>query len=163
MLDPNGANTTAAAVAISAARHLDMVNSHALILGGTGPVGQRIALLLASAGAKVAIASRSISRANDAVGEIQKFYSDANVYAIAEHTDAGLLSRNRSFHLIVAAGAAGVRFLEDSEMLQHSSLRVAIDINAVEPTGWVWLTHPTKPRNVSTLFAMALTALVVLR
>ena len=41
MLDPNGANTTAAAAVLAASRHLDLEHTKALVLGGTGPVGQR--------------------------------------------------------------------------------------------------------------------------
>src|SRR3954452_1180118 len=41
MLDSNGANTTAAAAVRAAARHLNLAHTRALVLGGTGPVGQR--------------------------------------------------------------------------------------------------------------------------
>ncbi len=50
LLDSNGANTTAAAAVRSAARHLDLSQARALILAGTGPVGQRVALLLRAKG-----------------------------------------------------------------------------------------------------------------
>src|SRR6059058_2189656 len=63
LLDANGANTTAAAAVRVAAGHLDLAQTPALVLGGTGPVGQRVALLLASLGAQVRIASRQLSRA----------------------------------------------------------------------------------------------------
>src|SRR5829696_7552985 len=52
MLDSNGANTTAAAAVRAAARQLNLANMPALVLGGTGPVGQRVARLLARAGAQ---------------------------------------------------------------------------------------------------------------
>ena len=51
LLDANGANTTAAAAVRAAARNLDLKSTPALVLGGTGPVGQRVALLLARQGA----------------------------------------------------------------------------------------------------------------
>src|SRR5262245_693946 len=47
MLDSNGANTTAVAAVRAAANHLSLNVSRALVLAGTGPVGQRVALLLA--------------------------------------------------------------------------------------------------------------------
>src|SRR5262249_4189186 len=47
LLDANGANTTAAAAVRAAARHVVFNQTKALVLGGTGPVGQRVALLLA--------------------------------------------------------------------------------------------------------------------
>src|SRR5436309_3077544 len=58
MLDSNGANTTAAAAVRAAGQHMDLKNAAALVLGGTGPVGQRVARLLAREGADVRVASR---------------------------------------------------------------------------------------------------------
>src|SRR5438874_11149818 len=58
MLDANGANTTAAAAVRAAARHVDLTTAKALVLGGTGPVGQRVALLLGHRGAEVRVGSR---------------------------------------------------------------------------------------------------------
>ncbi|MFO0925782.1 MAG: hypothetical protein U0736_01945 [Gemmataceae bacterium] len=46
LLDANG-NTTAAAAVRARARHLDLAKTQALVLGGTGPVGQRVGRLLA--------------------------------------------------------------------------------------------------------------------
>ena len=63
MLDPNGANTTAAAAVRAAGRHLDLGTARSLVLGGTGPVGQRVARLLAAAGGHVRIGSRDRGRA----------------------------------------------------------------------------------------------------
>ncbi len=39
MMDANGANTTAAAAVLAAARHVDLSSTTALVLAGTGPVG----------------------------------------------------------------------------------------------------------------------------
>src|SRR5476651_832960 len=63
MMDANGANTTAAAAVRAAARHLDLKNANALVLGGTGPVGQRVARLLAREGSHVRVGSRQQARA----------------------------------------------------------------------------------------------------
>src|SRR5215470_12120710 len=63
MLDSNGANTTAAAAVRAAARHIDLSSSKTLILGGTGPVGQRVARILAKAGGHVRVGSRVKDRA----------------------------------------------------------------------------------------------------
>src|SRR5208283_2649706 len=62
LLDANGANTTAAAAVLLAARHVDLATARALVLGGTGPVGQRVALLLAGQGAEVRVGSRQKPR-----------------------------------------------------------------------------------------------------
>src|SRR5438105_11071101 len=53
LLDSNGCNTTAAAAVRAAARHLTLKDTPSLVLGGTGPVGQRVARLLAREGAEV--------------------------------------------------------------------------------------------------------------
>ena len=63
LLDANGANTTAAAAVRAAARHLPLAGAPALVLGGTGPVGQRVARLLARQGTAVKVGSRQQSRA----------------------------------------------------------------------------------------------------
>jgi len=63
LLDPNGANTTAAAAVRLAGLYLSLRGTNALVLGGTGPVGQRVARLLAAQGAKVRVGSRQIGRA----------------------------------------------------------------------------------------------------
>src|SRR5262245_40985691 len=41
MLDANGANTTAAAAVLAAAKHVALPGATAVVLGGTGPGGQR--------------------------------------------------------------------------------------------------------------------------
>ena len=53
MLDSNGSNTTAAAAVRAASKHMDLGQAKALVLGGTGPVGQRVARLLARQGAHI--------------------------------------------------------------------------------------------------------------
>src|SRR5205823_10025492 len=63
LLDANGANTTAAAAVRAAARHLELANAASLVLGGTGPVGQRVGRLLARQGAEVRVGSRQRERA----------------------------------------------------------------------------------------------------
>ncbi len=63
MLDSNGSNTTAAAAVVAARKHLPFgPETTATILGGTGPVGQRVVRMLAQEGVEVRVASRRISR-----------------------------------------------------------------------------------------------------
>src|SRR5262245_41470187 len=47
LFDANGSNTTAAAAVLAASHHLPLNQTTALVLAGTGPVGQRAARLLA--------------------------------------------------------------------------------------------------------------------
>ncbi|MFP6650013.1 MAG: NAD(P)-dependent methylenetetrahydromethanopterin dehydrogenase, partial [Pirellulaceae bacterium] len=71
MLDANGCNTTAAAAVLAAARHMELAGCTALVLAGTGPVGERAARLLAGQGAIVRVASRQSVRAEATVGRIE--------------------------------------------------------------------------------------------
>jgi hypothetical protein len=77
VVDPSGANTTAAAAVVAAARHLPLETGEkpqprALVLGGTGPVGQRVARLLAGRGAIVTVASRTMRRADEALYQAKR-------------------------------------------------------------------------------------------
>src|SRR5207245_8140368 len=62
LLDASGANTTAAAAVRAAGRHLELKGAPALVLGVTGPVGQRVARLLARQGTEVRGGSRQLLR-----------------------------------------------------------------------------------------------------
>src|SRR5258708_3613428 len=53
MLDSNGANTTAAAAVLSAAKHGPLAKAQVVVLAATGPVGSRVVRLLALEGAAV--------------------------------------------------------------------------------------------------------------
>jgi len=134
MLDPNGAATTAAAAVRYASRHVQLSQATALILAGTGPVGQRTALILAAAGAKVRIASRSAERANAVAEMVRNRISGAHVTGCVQ-SDEDLPANVDGIQLLIAAGAAGVTFLKQEEWSSIDSLKVAIDLNAVPPYG----------------------------
>jgi hypothetical protein len=135
LLDANGANTTAAAAVRVASKHLDLATARALVLGGTGPVGQRVGLLLAGRGAHVRLASRRADRARSACDAICQRVEKANLEpaAVAGPDDLGGVVADRT--LIVAAGAAGVVLLPRSARSACKELKVAIDLNAVPPLG----------------------------
>ncbi|WP_020471237.1 bifunctional NADP-dependent methylenetetrahydromethanopterin dehydrogenase/methylenetetrahydrofolate dehydrogenase [Zavarzinella formosa] len=135
MLDSNGSNTTAAAAVRAAAKHMDLSKSKALVLGGTGPVGQRVARLLARQGAHVRIGSRGLDRAQAVCATIKARHANAQVEAIAtgSSTDGPKALEGRD--LVIAAGAAGAVLLPAKLRAQAKALRVAIDLNAVPPVG----------------------------
>src|SRR5271168_1983405 len=58
MFDCNGSNTTASAAVAWLAHGRILAGKRAVVLGGSGPVGQRAAVLLAREGARVAITGR---------------------------------------------------------------------------------------------------------
>lgn len=141
MLDGNGSNTTAAAAVLCAARHIDLATVDALVLG-TGPVGQRVARLLVSAGGKVRLGSRNASHAEQICQQLSKQASD-------EQTGDGQPSGGRltplgtseldqhlpQVNAVFGCAAAGVQLLNPAQLKQASGLKVAIDLNAVPPAG----------------------------
>jgi predicted dinucleotide-binding enzyme len=144
LLDPAGANTTAAAAVVAAARHLPLrpgekPQPRALVLGGTGPVGQRVARLLAGRGADVTVASRTLRRAEEIVARITATLPQAAVSAVewtgSLQPDTALARLVEQLDLIVAAGAAGVKLLNASGRAVARSVKVIIDLNAVPPAG----------------------------
>jgi hypothetical protein len=135
LLDANGANTTAAAAVRAAERHLDLKTARAIVLGGTGPVGQRVALLLAGQGAEVRVGSRQLARATATVEAIRGRVAGAKVEPVAVATAADVHGALAGRTLVVAAGAAGVVLCPKSARAACPELKVAIDLNAVPPLG----------------------------
>ena len=82
MLDSNGSNTTAAAAVAFARKHMKISGKRAVILAGTGPVGQRAAVMLAKEGAEVIITSRKLQRAQGACDAMQRSF-DVDLTAAA--------------------------------------------------------------------------------
>jgi hypothetical protein len=135
LLDASGANTTAAAAVRSAARHLDLAQARALVLGGTGPVGQRVALLLVLHGAEVRVASRQLERAAHVVKLVQDKAPDGRLEPAAIDGPDDLSAALDGRTVVFAAGAAGVVLLPKSARVACKTLRVAVDLNAVPPLG----------------------------
>jgi methylenetetrahydrofolate/methylenetetrahydromethanopterin dehydrogenase (NADP+) len=134
LLDANGANTTAAAAVRVAAKHLTLAGTSAVVLGGTGPVGQRVARLLAGQGAKVRVTSRQLARSTAVCAALKLRYPNSHLEPVAA-SPAELADTIASQALLVAAGAAGTRLLPKLARLTCSALKVAIDLNAVPPVG----------------------------
>ena len=136
MLDANGCNTTASAAVVAASRHLGLEGSKAIVLGGTGPVGRRVAQLLALDGANVTLTSRSRERAEKAVLEIsQKLDNDIQIEAISSESIQSDISTLDDRQIIISCGAAGVELLSEQQIKALPNLAVAIDLNAVPPAG----------------------------
>jgi hypothetical protein len=134
MMDSNGCNTTAAAAVVAAAKHVELKGTRAVVLGGTGPVGQRVAQILASQGSEVQVASRSQEKAAAVCAAIQKKQESARVTPASSDPNEAMKSLTGA-SILIAAGAAGVKFLDQTQWSGAGSLRVAIDLNAVPPAG----------------------------
>jgi hypothetical protein len=146
LLDPAGANTTASAAVVAAGRHLPLGDPQAacraLVLGGSGPVGQRVARLLAGRGVAVTVASRTLARAEEAcrrivaavpTGRLEPVEGVATGAACPTH--AALAAALAAADLIVACGAAGATLLDAPARVLARRARVLIDLNAVPPAG----------------------------
>ena len=134
MLDSNGANTTAAAAVAHVCRHLDPVGKRAVILAGTGPVGQRAAVLLARLGASVLVTSRDHKRAAAACAAMEQRFG-VKLEAAAASDAAGTSACIAGAHLVVSTGAAGVRLLAEEQWAAHPTLELVMDANATPPAG----------------------------
>jgi hypothetical protein len=133
LMDSNGSNTTAAAAIKAAGRHVDLGNSTAVVLGGTGPVGHRAAQILASRGSQVRLVSRDARKAEATCEQIRAAVPGAQL--TAADLSKGHETLLAGCQVLIAAGAAGVQFLKSSQWQAAPSLAVAIDLNAVPPEG----------------------------
>lgn len=136
LFDANGANTTAAAAVMAALQShggsLDGVPT--AVLGATGPVGQRVALLLCRLGAQVAVGSRSHDRAADLAAMLRQTVG-ANVTPLTASHEAALAKALGDCAIVVSAGAAGATLLPAVVWRDLPKLKALIDLNAVPPLG----------------------------
>ena len=135
LMDANGANTTAAAAVLAVGKHVDLSSTTALVLGGTGPVGQRVARLLAGQGSDVRVASRSRAKAQAVCDAIKERVSNGRLSAVAAGSSDEAAAVLPGVEVVIAAGAAGVELLTADARRQAKALRVAVDLNAVPPVG----------------------------
>lgn len=135
LVDPSGANTTAAAAVLSAAEHVDLAGTSCFVLGGTGPVGQRVVRLLATQQAVVQVASRDRDRAARVCDAVRERLPQARLTPVAWDATSTTSDRLAGVQVLIAAGAAGIELLSEAERQQAASLCAAIDLNAVPPVG----------------------------
>jgi methylenetetrahydrofolate/methylenetetrahydromethanopterin dehydrogenase (NADP+) len=137
MLDSNGSNTTAAAAVawlVHSAKGKTLQGKRAVILAGTGPVGQRAAVMFAREGASVAITSRSQANA-DAAAQAIKARFGVDVQAIGAGDDASRARAITGAHIVLATGAASTQLLPESAWANHPSLELLADANATPTLG----------------------------
>jgi hypothetical protein len=136
MIDCNGSNSTAAAAVISASRHVSLEGNTALVLAATGPVGQRVARILANEKCTVYLSSRSLERSEECVDQlVAQGIPKSRLIAISSGDEVWTEKAIRESQIVFACGAAGVRLMTSEQLKQAKELRVAIDLNAVPPLG----------------------------
>ncbi len=135
MLDSSGANTTAAAAVLTAAKHCPLRDAEAVVLAATGPVGSRVVRLLALEGARVKVASRNRARAEAVCQAVVARIPDVKLTAVETSSPAQTSAAVETAQIVIAAGAPGVELLPASARAASKSLVVAIDLSAVPPLG----------------------------
>jgi len=134
MFDCNGANTTAAAAVAWIGKGRTLAGKRAVVLAGSGPVGQRAALLLAREGANVAVTGRKRAVVQAAVDAIKARFG-ITVEAIQAATNAERAAAIQGAHIVLATGASGVTLLNANQWQENPSLELIADANASPPAG----------------------------
>jgi methylenetetrahydrofolate/methylenetetrahydromethanopterin dehydrogenase (NADP+) len=134
MLDSNGSNTTAAA---AVARMQQVVGTRkgrrAVVVAGSGPVGVRVAGLLAREGASVVVTSRRPADRSLARRIQDRFGGEVQELTLTDSTQAGAALEGAE--LVLSAGPPGVRLVPREAWAGRRGLLVAADLNAVPPAG----------------------------
>jgi len=134
MFDCNGSNTTAAAAVAWLAHGRSLKGKRAVVLAGTGPVGQRAAALLAREGASVGITGRKLEIVRAACDVVKsRFGADVQAIAAPTHLERG--AALDGVQIVLATGAAGVSLLQAQQWQENRSLELVADANASPPAG----------------------------
>ena len=129
LIDPAGANTTAAAAVCLVGGGESWDGRTAAVLG-CGAVGSRVARLLARGGAAVRLFDPDEDRAERVAAAIQELHSDADLRVSALETAID------GPEAVFAAGPAGTAVASLGE-LADAGVRAVADLNAVPPAGVV--------------------------
>ena len=135
MLDSNGSNTTAAAGVARLLTSGAIAGKRAVVLAGTGPVGQRVAVMLAREGAaEVVLTSRLEARAERACLDMKaRFGVDLIPVEAFDNDDRGKAIEKAQ--IVFAAGAAGVELLQPQHWQDNPNIELMADANATPPIG----------------------------
>jgi len=135
MLDPNGSNTTAAAIVRKVVTHYDVTGKKVVVIGA-GPVGQRAALFFLKEGAgEVIITSRNITRSKAITAQMKQAYGVNITAGQSPSGDKPVDVLLKDAHVAIASGPAGVCVIPQSAWMNSDTLEVIADVNAVPPLG----------------------------
>jgi threonine dehydrogenase-like Zn-dependent dehydrogenase len=134
MLDSNGSNTTAAAAVAKLAASGTLNGKNAVVLAGTGPVGQRAAAMLAREGAKVTLTARKMERAVQACEHIKARF-DVDIIPVEAFDNEARANAIEHANIVLATGAAGVELLTVEQWQNNSNIEMMADANATPPIG----------------------------
>jgi hypothetical protein len=134
MFDSNGSNTTAAAAVALLAQAVPLAGKHAVVLAGTGPVGQRSAALLAKEGANVTITSRDMKRSQAAAQSLQERF-EVKVTPSEAADDSARAKTLEGAQIVFGAGKAGMQLLKEEHWHDNPTIEAMADTNATPPLG----------------------------
>jgi hypothetical protein len=134
MLDSNGSNTTAAAGVAWLGHGRSLAGKRAVVLAGTGPVGQRAAMMLAKEGAQVAIAGRQLSKVQAVCTAIAERFK-VEIEAVEAPDNTTRAKALKGAHIAFATGAASVCLLREADWRDHPTLELLADANATPELG----------------------------
>lgn len=134
MFDCNGSNTTAAAAVAWLSHGRSLAGKRAVILAGSGPVGQRAAVLLAREGASVTLTGRKLG-AVQAACDLVRAQFGVEAQAVEAPTNAERGAAIMGAHIVLATGAAGIQLLGERQWAECATLELVADANASPPAG----------------------------
>lgn len=135
MLDSNGCNTTAAAGVALLNKATSLQGKIAVVLAGTGPVGQRAAVLLAKSGAVVRLTSRKQSRSEEACDEMKNRFGvhmTPMQASDAETTNKAMTGAQ----IVFGAAKAGIQLLDANQWKNHPTLELIADVGTAQVLGF---------------------------
>ena len=135
MFDCNGSNTTAAAAVAWLAHGRSLRGKRAVVLAGSGPVGQRAALLLAREGAQVAITGRKLGGSASRMRRHPRALGNRSASHRGCHATWSEAAALAGAHIVLATGASGITLLEAKDWQENASLELIADANASPPAG----------------------------
>ncbi|MDR3584292.1 MAG: NADP-dependent methylenetetrahydromethanopterin/methylenetetrahydrofolate dehydrogenase [Desulfosporosinus sp.] len=134
MLDANGCNTTAAALVHKIVHGRDLRAKKALVAAGTGPVGIRVATLLAQEGCEVYLSSRDLSRAREVCRQVEE-KTGTKLMPLQVVSPEDMNQALEGVNIVACCGAPGVRLLDQPLWSSARTLEIIADLNAVAPLG----------------------------
>jgi hypothetical protein len=129
MFDCNGSNTTASAAVAWLAHGRSLAGKRAVVLGGSGPVGQRAAVLLAREGVNVALTGRKrdvVQAASDSIHSRFGIVTEA----IEAPTNSERGAAIEGAEIVLATGASGITLLEEKQWRDSKTLELIADAHA---------------------------------
>ena len=135
MLDSNGCNTTAAAGVALITNSTDVKDKTAVVLAGTGPVGQRAAVMLAMNGANVRLTSRQMERSKHSCDLMNREF-DVELEPMVAADDKSIAAALDGAQIVFGAGKTGIQLLRAEQWQNHPSLETLADVGTARILGF---------------------------